>query len=233
MTTVVYRPPTLSSATPSNTTDKVRVVYTYQGGSCTNEATLNILRPKKLVVAGQGINQSPSCSGSGDTAFVNGLDYDIQDQFGVKMSGYSIAAFETFSGFVVGSSTVGTNCPYLGIQTGTKDGFPEDSGGPNEDRNEMLTPGPSVVASGGLSDVFATHIEAGADRTFWNNTSATNTALQMDQKLTFQGAEFSTGTIKWYCDDNGTPLDTSDDIGGHLIRGGGQITNGTQIPADN
>ena len=225
--TVTYSAPDLASATPANTRDAITVTYTYHGGSCSTNATLNILRPKTLVVTGYGVvaGGSPDCSATNGTSFQTAIEYNIKDQFGNLLGGPtgSMAIFETFDTFSVGSPVVATNGPLSGIQVQTLDGFP------NPHLNDMITPGQTTLTTTWFGDKFYRNsVEAGTNEVFWNSTSASNPALKMNQKLTLQGAEFSTVTIIWYCDGAASPPS-----GAKLLRGGSEPTVGAQINANN
>jgi hypothetical protein len=224
--TVTYTPPTLASATPSNMSDKVTVMYAYHGVSCTKQAPLNILRPKTLQYNGyRVIIEKTDCTNTnyvaGAVAFWTLYYYDILDQYGHRLDGYKLGFFETFDNFVVGETVTNTFCPSLGIQAGFVDGFPT----PNS--YSIYTPGDLTITGGTFTDTYQLSLTSSAKQLFWNTTTSTNPSFQATQRYTIQGAAFTLGTTFDCCD--GTPPG----VGAYLWRNGAQITDGTMIPADN
>jgi hypothetical protein len=134
-----------------------------------------------------------------------------------------MSIFETFSTFVVGSPILATSGPTNGIQIATLDGFPKAH------TNDMIAPGQNTLNQNWVGDSFFLNpVEPGTNEVFWNSTGLSHPALEMNQVLTIQGAQFSTGTIIWYCNGAATPPS-----GAELLRGGTQPTVGTQINASN
>jgi len=196
-TNTTYSAPELASATPAGSRDTVTVTYTYHGASASTNATLNISRPKTLQVNSQGVVISPSCTATNSTSFKTGINYTILDQFGSPLggNGNTMATWETFSSFVVGHALIANSGSLNGLQIDTIDGFPIPG------TNTLATPGPGVNTTPSLTDFFyRDYVEPGTNENFWNATTLPSPALQMNQTLIIQGAQFPTGTVVWYCD---------------------------------